>query len=759
MKRLLVLLLLALSTLAFTAAYVNTAEAQRSRMQNAAASLGDAFDIPSDPACADPELVFPALLSAAKGARVNVLRTSAGYSADGRRQLTQYILLARATRLFEAFDLEEGRWLTAAETQRDGHFLSTLPDAGPGQVGVLEDFGGGDPVAIRPLRAAFAAMPVAGRYTVESSDQASLDRFLDLLAAQTTLRTGIAFASKDFMTSGPAALGRSTSAGAVLSAIQIGVVALTTLLLVYQLLYEAKRIGVMRLHGIGAARVWFAVSGRLILVFFAVSVAVSLGATTFVRDATVGFAVDVLASLARADLAMLTASLLTTAYIARVKVSDSVKNRKDTRGVFIINTIVKALLSAAVIMIGSGLLLRHAEISATQDRLGDWDRTRAYGVFYPTAVGNDLIDLQTGQPGPTAAEVYDLYPTLNRMGSLFIDATEYTPQALAQQTGPGTVRTVQVNPNYLRTYPVRDLSGHVVEVPESTMDWVVLVPAKYRDRAAQLRDYFQDQRTGGSDPPYAGERHWTGRDAPARFAQQQVRIIWTSNDQRVFSFSPNVIPAEGGAITDPIIEVLTTSNSLGSDRANMLTGTIDTALKVKLVDGSTTATLNRLSPELRRLKLDDNLTTLVTMNEYALEQVQHLRTETRQIALAAIGLGAGLLVLVAESLSLIFGRYARRFVVRRLFGVGFIRTYREFLLLFVTLWSVQYVLVLAAGWAGIHTYQASGGAGQADPVRLPDWSATAAMSTAVILIELVFSTAVLILLERRNLVKVLKGEF
>ena len=171
MKRVIVALLMLLSAAAAATVYVNTDNAQRQLMQHAAASVGQPFTIPGDPRLADPVKMYAALRTAAADARVNVFRTSVGYTPDGRPQVTQYVLLTTNTHLFDAFSLRSGRWLRPEDADHPERFLSTTQTGSPDQVGVLGDFGGNDLVAVRGLRSAFDSLPVAATYDVESSDR------------------------------------------------------------------------------------------------------------------------------------------------------------------------------------------------------------------------------------------------------------------------------------------------------------------------------------------------------------------------------------------------------------------------------------------------------------------------------------------------------------------------------------------------------------------------------------------------------------
>lgn len=82
---------------------------------------------------------------------------------------------------------------------------------------------------------------------------------------------------------------------------------------------------------------------------------------------------------------------------------------------------------------------------------------------------------------------------------------------------------------------------------------------------------------------------------------------------------------------------------------------------------------------------------LITMDQYVAQQIAALDNGIRSVEFAGVALLLGLLVLAVQSLSILSERYSRRITVRRLFGAGFTRTYREPLLVFAAVWSFQLV--------------------------------------------------------------------
>lgn len=757
MKWVLVAFLTLLSVAGGVVSFIESDNAERTDMQQSAASVARPFEIPNDLALADPAVTGPALQTAAESAQVNVFRTSVGYNADDQPEVTHFILLTSdITNFNDSFRLQSGRFLTNNETLAGTAYVSTQASSDAEQVGYLTDLGSNDRVFIRSLHSAFDSLPTAGGYYVECGKSASCDEFLGTLAKDlNTLAHTDRFGAADFQSSARAFGGLETNSASVLQALTYVLVFFIAILLVYRQMYEAKRSGVLQLHGYGTGAVWFRVTGALVATASLVSGTAVVLACLVVPGATQDFIGAVALTLMKLTLIVLLASLLTCFYIRRVQVSAAIKNWKETKLLFVTSTLLKAAFTMVLVVATAGMWTQFTEIQRQRALLGDWQSTSQYGIYYPTSVGNDLIELQTGRTGPTEAEVYDLYPVLNEMGSVFIDSTSFEPSALAQPVPLGGFRSLLVNPNYLQNYPVLDDSGQPVVISEDDADWVVLAPASLKDRSAELVDYYTNARTGGSAGQgiAQAERSQFGRTVPSSLQDQRVRIIWTADQQRVFSFNPRVAPSDGNTIDEPIIQVMTLANSAGVDRSNMITGAVGTGMKVKLANGSTSDTQKQLQPLLQDLKLDDNLLHLVTMNDYALQQVQYLQDGIRNIALTVAGLFLTMLALSFQCLTLTFERYSRQIVVRRLFGIPFIQRYQEFLIIFALIWGTQLAGASLLNASGVTPFATSTSSGAASS---PVVFGTAAV---VFALELVFSAAALAFIEKKRTTDVLKGEF
>ena len=754
LKRVLVVLLIALTGLGFAVSLLRAADEQRTAMEQAASSIGNAFAIPTDPRFADPEVISPALLNAALASHVNVFRTAFGYDGHDNPTVSHYILLTADTRFYEPFRTRSGALLSPEQTRAGDRFVATTGEVRGAQTGVLSALPGGPRVSIRPLNQAFLALPTAGSYYVECAQLSGCEAFLEHLATDINTRDQTIHATPDtFKAEGQQIAGFSNGALPLLGAGIYLLIVFVALAVLYRQISEAKRSGLLQLHGMGVFAIWWRITGRLIMIVLGIASAAAILAAALIPGATSQFMSTLAAFLLRSLVITMIVSLLSCLYIMRLRVAEAIKNRKDTKALFAFTMMIKVAFAVLLIVTGGSLWLGYQAAARELKQVGHWKSTAGYGVFSPMKVGNDLIDIQSGAPGPLTAEVYDLYPMLNARGSLYVDSLAFEPAALAQPLLPGKYRTMTVNPNYLRAYPVQDTAHTPITISESETDWIVLVPDTLRPESQAIEANITYNRVDVA----RAERGLFGRDMPAAVRAQHIRIIWTAPHQKVFAFNTLINPNAGGLLDDPIIEVMTLSNSAGIDRDNAITGDVDGALKVKLTNNSPTDTFVALQPDLKRLKLDDNLTHLVTLDDAALQQVQRIQGIITSIIVTGIGLLIVMLVLALQSLTLLFERFARKIVTRRLFGLSFGRRYREFLVIFGAVWVGEMAVALlatnVATSVGLNLFASATESGAATA------SATLGIGVATLAIEFLFSAAALVFIEHRRTTDVLKGEF
>jgi hypothetical protein len=306
------------------AVFADASFAQQSRSKTAASRIGTPFAWPDDSRTADPEMALRILAEASEETNSNVVRTTVSTTTSGRTRISHYIFMGGdRTALFDDFTLVEGRWLMPAESRSSVATVSSTRDGARDNVGVPAVVGHQYDLTFAPLRQAFDILPAAGRYVVESADRAAVDRFLAIVHMR-LIEAGVPELNIGDLTAGhPQALPDGGVRPRFLAYILAG---LATLVVTVLCLREGKRIGVLRLMGHSAPRIWYRVVGRLQLALGAFALCTCLVVTfavpgvdaRFLRTLTVAFAeVAAIGFAASAGVGLLV--------IRRVRIADLIK--------------------------------------------------------------------------------------------------------------------------------------------------------------------------------------------------------------------------------------------------------------------------------------------------------------------------------------------------------------------------------------------------------------------------------------------------
>lgn len=373
MRHVLLGLVIAVCAATFGASFVNGINGQRTAAARAAADAGHAFSVPSD--ATDPDAVLSALRSAAEATRSNVFRTVVGVDENDRAFVTQYVLLTRPdTRIFDAANLSSGRFLSVQESQEgDASVAST--GTSPETVGVLRVLGEGERFSFRPLRTAFDTLPAPGTYYAECGP-AGCAAFVDAAAASLAVHVaGRTFVASDLRAPNQQLVVPTNVPPLYLQLAVAAGLLLTAVLAVYLQLYEAKRAGALRLFGYGATRAWWTITGRPVMIVGAASGIACVSLAALVPGADARFVAVVVLDQAAALGLIAAASLLTIPYVARMRISDALKNRRDTGALFGTGIVLSVAISAALVVVAAGAWSNVDVINRDRDNLRHWTST------------------------------------------------------------------------------------------------------------------------------------------------------------------------------------------------------------------------------------------------------------------------------------------------------------------------------------------------------------------------------------------------
>ena len=283
-----------------------------------------------------------------------------------------------------------------------------------------------------------------------------------------------------------------------------------------------------------------------------------------------------------------------------------------------------------------------------------------YYVFYPVTIGKNHVDFIYSNRFASAAD-QELYETLNKNGSILVNVSDYLNEE-NEQFGRG----IKINLNYLKKFPLIDVSGSLIQITEEETHPVILIPERYRhtdlkNDLAQITEYYQE------------------------ISEKEPKFLFIKNNQPIYTF----IPSNPWIEHYPVVEILTLKNSTYWER-NILSGEIYPPLKIKI--GSLSK--ERLFELIEESQLRDNL------------QLSFPYTQTEEIAVKVLSRSFHYLIQICfltffsffllsyVMLCIYFVYNCRKIAIFRSSGYSLFETYKYFFMMNLIKWGTTSVIFL-----------------------------------------------------------------
>lgn len=255
----------------------------------------------------------------------------------------------------------------------------------------------------------------------------------------------------------------------------------------------------------------------------------------------------------------------------------------------------------------------------------------------------------------------ELYETLNKNGSILVNVSDYLNEE-NEQFGRG----IKINLNYLKKFPLVDVSGRLIQITEEETHPVILIPERYRytdlkNDLAQITEYYQE------------------------ISEKEPKFLFIKNNQPIYTFIPFIPWIEHY----PVVEILTLKNSTYRER-NILSGEIYPPLKIKI--GSLSK--ERLFELIEESQLRDNL------------QLSFPNPQTEEIAVKVLSRSFHYLIqiflltffsfflLSYVMLCIYFVYNCRKIAIFRSSGYSLFETYKNFFMMNLIKWGTTSVIFL-----------------------------------------------------------------
>lgn len=665
MKKFIAVLLLAISMFSFFILYNEQSEMQISNMKNVEHHLQNSYEvtIPSKINTLPKFQQYKTILNTSNNQDSSIYLSRIDEN-NGQEKTIKYIYTTNNDYI-NKFHLVWGKPLD--KTLMSTHYFLSTDDTGDkNQIGKIASFNGMH-MEIHTLQSMLDdGLFLDGPCTVTVPNGKSINFFTN------GLEDGIGIKTID--TSKPQDIDQVKS-NTNNSYLQLFVLSFVIMLLVlYDILKSYKKIAVEKLLGFSTFHIW---KKRILKITFIQIITMVISTIImslvlfkqiniyyayFLEDLTIMYIISIVIMFIIASIPFI--------YVANIQISSAIKNKQPAKEILFFNTLVKIFLCLGLIFLVNNQIVNYKNIKKVFDgSYKTWESVSNYRVLglnkdsNVTSFSDDDIKI---------------YNYFNERGAIYAAFENYYKESLAlNKKLPITSEFAMVNPNYLNENPVYDINGKKISISERDSNWILLVPVKYKKDEDKIRKFHQV---------------WIDSFTTKR----KIQIIWTKNNQKLFSYDFMVNADNGYCVTDPILFVGTEDGGFPTWNTQLFNVT-GNPFKVK-IDSNTTDT-QFIDQELNKF----GYLSYGPQINHADEEVNSNIIEYKNLfMLIIIGIISILLIMaivLIQNIYNFFEQFKVKLAIRKLYGYKKMARYKEYFILIGVTWSViiitAFVLSLA----------------------------------------------------------------
>ncbi|MCC0782625.1 DUF1430 domain-containing protein [Clostridioides sp. ES-S-0108-01] len=725
MKKILVLFLFIFSVFLYAVNFSQYDSEKANELNNLESTIASPFSIPNDGVLSSGKEMYQIIKKVSNNMNVNIYRTCIKANKNGEFEYVKYILINnKSTDFFKSIDIDN---FSKRSNLEGNKFYDTENTKSKNQIGLIKDFGNNDKISIYDFNKLYENFPVAGTYSVELSDGISMSDFLSNLSTEINKNLNTNLKRSDLIAEETDEI-QNKKANFLFQLCTFISAIVSILLIIFIIFNNSKQISIYKLHGIKDKSIWNDLFQKYInvscflFILFSVLISLFFGLP---RD----FISIVLFKQILYFILFSIISFVFYMYMSGCNINMNLKNKNSDIIIVIFNYTFKIVVVFILVTNCISLISNIDTLNYKLENLKNWNKVKDYGAIYPVLVGNDGLEKSETEINATEK----LYNLLNKKGSIYIKSNLYEDDREKDKDFDGYF-TLVVNPNYLEKFPIYNISNEKINVDENDTNWIVLIPEKYKYEKEKIMKYIIDSRKSIYD--YEID-NFTGKKYDS-ILSQKIKIIWTKNDQNIFSFNPDVKKQNNNILKNEIIEVMTEKNSYPNEKYGIWGGGNTDPLKIKLKDNDAEKTYKSLLPYLNKWSLSDNYTTLINSNELILNYIHTLKYNIKNILTQIIVIIIVFAIIIFQNSLIIFQILKKKIIVKSIHGAGFLKIYGNILLILASTWIIQ----LAIEYLLSKSIKSN--------VML--------IYIAFFIIEFLFTFLSISILKRKNKINILKGE-
>ena len=576
----------------------------------------------------------------------------------------KYIYLSKKD-YFENIVLKDGRYINLEEMNKDV-LLTTQNENIPNKVGTLLDYGNNDHMVIKTLHSMLQdGLFISGNIILNFESDENFKGFISELIEQ-NIKVSVRDVEMDLEATFPLEI-----------IIVLGYFILA-LLIYFQVHGSKEKYATKKLLGYSNRTIWFEDIKEFVIWYGCVTIPIQLAMSLIVfREINIFFIKAVIQLLLIGLLQLLVIVLII--WIAHIQLKSSnfihtLKKKNDSIKSMIINRIAKSILLLflinLIVLAGENFKTIYYTYSSS---MKNWISVKDYvvlpkieGIKHDYLISSDFRNKQV-----------ELYKLFNKNGSIYAEFHEYDslyrPEKWTTEDILSTYCTV--NPNYLLMNKLYDENNNLITVKESDEDYILIVPEKYKPLESEILSNHNRYKSGSIS---------------AENRDQKIKIIWSKNNQSIFSYNWDVNATSGNMVEDPIVKVLTESNGEVTDYDRIL-GYRGNPFKIK-IEGNDA--YDYIYTSLSQYQLEQYVPQYYRMYDYIAPEI---KSKQNLMIYYMVGITLScliIIVLIYQNIRIFFQVNKRKIVIQKLTGHGLFSKYHSFIVYYLLEWGIVIAILI-----------------------------------------------------------------
>lgn len=664
MKKIIVILLIIISMFSFFILFKSESLKQSDNMEKVEQTLDNSFEVllPNSMGSQSQTDIYNSIVKVLNKHNANIYFTRVG---DNDKTI-KYVYFTNMD-YFNNFLVKNGRIFDLSENESN-KFLSTKNTGNSNQIGKLGSFDGKANFEINTLKSMIDdnGFLIIGNCTVQLTNNDNIDLFIQDLED--------ALGIDDIVVEPHDSFTMNYHYNKWIIPLLYFIIAL---LILYSILKSYKRFGIQMLLGYSKKDIWLKEILKLLLIQGIILMATDLIMSLYLfkeyNSYFINFLKIILINNIESVVIFFCISSLPFIYINAIKVTHILKNKLAIKEIIVFNSFIKVVTILLLFSLMNQGIQNYDRIkSIFTINYKQWEEVKDYYVIpFLTDRNGDIDELKL------ANMQVQLYYDINKEGAIWADFDGYSPVQRKMESIKSDYEKmyVTVNPNYLKKNILYDVNNNPISISEKESDFILLVPDKFKEFESKIIDIAKVKKMG------YGEGSITDK--------QEIKIIYTKSNQKLFSYELDVNPIDGNMVTDPIIRVMTEKNGVRWDYDRII-GQRGTPIKIKVDSASDPKEF--LKAKFEKFELDKYVYEFVPANEGIAFESKDVYNLLTFIIGGLVVLIIVMLITIIQNIYCFFEQYKKQLAIRQFHGYKAKNKYKELLLLFLLTWSMALII-------------------------------------------------------------------